>query len=90
MRCWLRDEFVDKNIELVTDECRLLSYKFILLVTILKTQSERDFIANTLNTVKKSPRNKKISLVRQGEVPLHAFIKFDGFIGHAALQLYCK
>lgn len=57
MRCWLRDEFVDKNIELVTDECKLLSFRFILLVTILKTRSEGDFIASTLNTVKNRLRN---------------------------------
>lgn len=57
MRCWLRDEFVDKNIELVTDECKLLSFRFILLVTILKTWSEGDFIASTLNTVKNRLRN---------------------------------
>lgn len=33
---------------------------------------------------------KKISVAPQGRVPLHAFIEFDGFIGHATLQLYCK
>lgn len=77
--------------ELVTDECRLLFFRFILLVIILKTQSESDFIANTLNAVKKKwLRNEKISVAPQGTVPLHAFIKFDGFIGHATLQLYCK
>lgn len=43
----MRAEFVDKNIELVTDECMGFFFRFILLVAILKTESEKDFIAHT-------------------------------------------